>query len=141
MSHNNNLTQDKCWMNNMDKIMNLLKWVFRFFVIIIAFLFILGEIVLPKEIVDDMCCEQFDVPWKMINSDGSTTDIRIPGDYEVGRNEKAIVETVLPEDIEPNLYLCFRSNRQDMEIYVDGQLRQRYSTSHSRPYGHSSVGA
>ena len=125
----------------MDKIMNLLKWVFRFFVIIIAFLFILGEIVLPKEIVDDMCCEQFDVPWKMINSDGSTTDIRILGDYEVGRNEKAIVETVLPEDIEPNLYLCFRSNRQDMEIYVDGQLRQRYSTSHSRPYGRSSAGA
>ena len=126
---------------NMDKKMNFLKWVFRFIIFIVAFLFILGEIVLPSERMDEMCFQQFDVPWKMIREDGSTTDIRIPGIYNADRNEKIIVETVLPEDMEANLYLCFRSNRQDMEIYVNNELRQKYSTSQSRPFGHSSSGA
>ena len=126
----------------MNKMMNFLKWVFRFFVIIIAFLFVLGELVFPKEIKDKEYCEQFDVSWKMIRSDGSViNDIHIPGDYVAERNEIVTVETVLPEDIQENLYLCFRSNRQDIEIYVDGKLRQSYSTLQSKPYGHSSAGA
>lgn len=125
----------------MEKTFNLLKWIFLILVVIIFSLFILGEIVLPKEMQDDSHCEQFDVPWKMLNSDGSTTEIRIPGKYEVPRNDKMIVETVLPKDIKENMYLCFRSNRQDMEIYVDGELRERYSTENSRVFGHSSPGA
>ena len=54
------------WVNNMDKKMDLLKWGFRFIVFIVASIFILGEFVLPKEIMDDTHCELFDVPWKMI---------------------------------------------------------------------------
>ena len=126
---------------NMDKKMDFLKWVFRIIVFIVAFLFLLGEFVLPKETMSDAHCEPFDAPWKMIREDGSTTDIRIPGNYEANRNEKVFAETVLPEDIEENLYLCFRSNRKDMEIYVDNELRQEYSTAQSRFFGHSSPGA
>ena len=96
--------------------MDLLKWIFRFMVLAAAAFFVLCELILPEEMADETCCKPFDVPWKMIREDGSTSDITIPGDYEVGRNEKVIVETVLPENIEENLYLCFRSNRQNMEI-------------------------
>ena len=32
------------------------------------------------------------------------------------------IETVLPADIKENLYLCFRSNRQDMEIYYGDKM-------------------
>lgn len=100
-----------------------------------------GEFVLPKEIMDDTHCELFDVPWKMICQDGTVKDIKIPGIYPADRNEIVTVETVLPEDIKENFYLCFRSNRQDMELYVDNELRQSYSTYKSRPFGHSSPGA
>lgn len=123
----------------MDKKIDILKWVFRGLVLIVAILFLLGELLLPEQNADETHCEQFDVPWKMIREDGSTSDIRIPGNYDVNRNEKIIVETVLPEDIEENLYLCFRSNRQEMAIYVDGELRRQYSTLNSKPYGHSST--
>lgn len=125
----------------MNKTFNILKGLFCFLLVLVFSLFVLGQIFLPKDMSDDSQCEQFDVPWKMINSDGSTTDIRIPGKYELARNEKMIVETVLPKDIKENLYLCFRSNRQDVEIYVDGELRERYSTETSRVFGQSSPGA
>ncbi|MGN1170390.1 MAG: hypothetical protein ACI4SZ_01930, partial [Lachnospiraceae bacterium] len=123
----------------MNKAMDSLKSVFRFMVVVVAVLFVIGELFLPRELTDETCCEPFDVPWKMIREDGSVSDITIPGDYEIERDEKVIVETVLPEDIEPNLYLCFRSNRQDMEIYVGDELRRRYSTDQARLYGNSST--
>lgn len=37
----------------MDKTFNYLKWIFLMFVVIIFSLFILGEFVLPKEMIDD----------------------------------------------------------------------------------------
>ena len=123
----------------MNKAMDSLKSVFRFMVLMIAVLFVVGELILPRELTDEICCEPFDVPWKMTREDGSVSEITIPGDYEIGRDEKVIVETILPEDIEPNLYLCFRSNRQDMEIYVGDELRRQYSTDQARLYGNSST--
>lgn len=94
----------------------------------VALFFILGEFILPKEIKSDTHFELFEVPWKMICQDGTTMDIKIPGICPADRNEIVTVETVLPEDIKENLFLCFRSNRQDMELYVDNELRQSYST-------------
>lgn len=123
----------------MNKAMDSLKSVFRFMVLMIAVLFVVGELILPRELTEETCCEPFDVPWKMTREDGSVSEITIPGDYEIKRDEKIIVETILPEDIEPNLYLCFRSNRQDMEIYVGDELRRRYSTDQARLYGNSST--
>lgn len=125
----------------MNKKMDLLKWVFHIIVFFVAFIFILGEFILPKEIKNDTHFELFEAPWKMIRQDGTTMDIRIPGIYPAERNEIVTVETVLPEDIKENLFLCFRSNRQDMELYVDNELRQSYSTEKSRLFGHSSPGA
>lgn len=123
----------------MNKAMDSLKAVFRLMIVVVAALFVVGELILPRELTEETYCEPFDVSWKMIREDGSVSDITIPGDYEIERDEKVIVETVLPEDIEPNLYLCFRSNRQDMEIYVGDELRRRYSTDQDRLYGNSST--
>ena len=66
-------------------------------------MFLLGELILPKETISDTRCEAFDVPWKMIRRDGTTTEITIPGVYPADRNEIVTVETVLPEDIKENL--------------------------------------
>ena len=50
-----------------------------------------------------------------------------------------VVETVLPMDIESGRYLCFRSAKQDMKFYVDGQIRKEYSTKESRLFGRLSA--
>lgn len=125
----------------MNKTFDCLKKIFLILIVSIFSLFILAEIVLPEELQDDSYCVKFDIPWKMVHSNGVISDIRIPGKYKVARNEKLIVEAVLPSDMKENLYLCFRSNRHDMEIYVDGRLRTEYSTKKSRIFGHSSPGA
>lgn len=121
--------------------MNALKLVFRVLIVIVIALFVIGELVLPNEKMDEPYGELFEVPWLMTREDGSKSVVNIPGNYDLPRNEKVFVETVLPEDIEENWYLCFFSNRQDMEIYVDDELRQEYSTKDSRPYGRSSSAA
>lgn len=121
--------------------MNVLKLVFRFLIVIVIVLFVIGELVLPNEKMDESYGELFEVPWLMTREDGSKSELHIPGNYDLPRNEKVFVETVLPENIEENFYLCFFSNRQDMEIYVDEELRQEYSTKDSRPYGRSSSAA
>lgn len=125
----------------MNKQMNVLKLVFRFLIVIVIALFVIGELVLPNEKMDESYGELFEVPWLMTREDGSKSVVNIPGNYDLSRNEKVFVETVLPKDIEENFYLCFFSNRQDMEIYVDDELRQEYSTKDTRPYGRSSSAA
>ena len=39
-----------------------------------------------------------------------------------------VVETILPFNV-AGKSLCFRSSRQDVEIYVDGRLREEYSAA------------
>ena len=60
-------------------------------VLMIVVLFVMGELILPRELTEETCCEPFDVPWKMTREDGSVSEITIPGDYEIKRDEKIIV--------------------------------------------------
>lgn len=72
---------------------------------------------------------------------GGRISQKIPGHCDAKKNETIIVETKLPLDISEDMYLCFRSAKQDMEIYVDGQLRQNYSTEDTRLFGKVSAAA
>lgn len=118
-----------------------IKWTFRLLIFVVVIYFLIEEIVLPRETVDDLRCTEFQASWTMIREDGSFCKVEIPGHFDVKRNERLTFATILPEDIEENLYFCVMGNRQDIEIYVDGDLRQSYSTKNSRPYGKSSVSA
>lgn len=117
------------------------KVAFRLLILITGIYFILGEMILPRETFDDLRCEEFDVPWTLIREDGSFGKATLPGQFDVKRNERLEFVTILPENIEANLYLCILGNRQDIEIYVEDELRESYSTKDTRPYGKSSVSA
>ena len=71
--------------------------------------------------------------------DGTREPVYMPGKCEAKRNEAVVVETKLPETIEPGRYLCFRSAKQDMKFYIDGEFRQEYSTKESRIFGRMSA--
>ena len=51
-----------------------------------------------------------------------------------------VVETILPFNV-AGKSLCFRSSRQDVEIYVDGRLREEYSKEDTRLFGKTSAAA
>ena len=104
--------------------------------ILILSYFVLGELFLVHDIsAGDYRCEEFSGTWNWLKEDGTKTPIDIPGKYDVERNEKVTVETILPTDIPHNSCLCFRSAKQEMNIYVDGILRKQYTTKDTRLFG------
>lgn len=104
--------------------------------VLILSYFILGELFLESDIsAGEYRCEEFSGQWNWVKEDGTKTPIVIPGKYEIGRDEKVTVETTLPTEIPYNSYLCFRSAKQEMNIYVDGILRKEYSTKDTRLFG------
>ena len=71
-------------------------------------------------------------------SDGSTEQIEIPGTYDVAAGETMVVTTQLPKDyVAPAI--AIRSSLQDVQFYVNGELRAEYDTSDSRLAGKNSV--
>lgn len=115
--------------------MNIIKWMFGFMVVSVFLYFLLGEILLPKEQLGDFSCQEFEAEWQRINKDGTREPIQIPGSYEAERGETVVVETILPQQMEGNTYLCFRAAKQDLRIYIDGELREEYSSKNSRLFG------
>lgn len=119
-----------------NKLMSILKGVFLSFVGIIGLYLILGQIFLSHEKnIGQKGFNTFSDGWVWVKEDGSRVDIDIPGKCPIERNELIVVENVLPKDVEDNQYLCIRSSKQEMKVYVDGELRQKYSTEDTRLFG------
>lgn len=112
------------------------------FVLMIGVLlyFVLAETFLPPEnAVSIDYCEIMEAEWERILPDGRRESVEVPGKCDAYRNEAVIIETVLPDEIDDGYSVCLRSSQQDIEIYVDGMLRQRYTTKDSRPFGRNSM--
>ena len=124
------------------KALKITKWAFSVFIIVVFSYLIIGQVWLPKDSFrGEYQCEEFVSQWYRVYENGSRSDISLPGTCDAKRNELVKVETTLPETIGHNKYLCFRSSRQDLNIYVDGELRLQYSTKDTRLFGRSSATA
>lgn len=67
----------------------------------------------------------FNTGWQLEHS-GTVMDIELPSDIIVGKNETAIIKNTLPDYIADGMNMMYRSNMQDVEIYIDGSLREKY---------------
>lgn len=104
--------------------------------------YLAGEFILPSDNPEiSHSCEDFLAEWTWIKPDGTQIPVTLPGKCDAKINEVVTVETTLPEDLKDSTYLCFLSLRQDMELYVDGTLRQQYSTKDTRLFGLTSSAA
>ena len=109
------------------------------FLAMIAFLCI-GQVVMPDE--RDMMvteCEEFNAKWQQILEDGKRVDIEFPGKIEADWGELVTIVTTLPDDLYNGESICFRPIWQDVDIYIDGELRESYTTAHTRPFGKNSA--
>lgn len=114
----------------------ILQRIFLVYIILVFGYLAFGEFFLPE---DDLGADhevvEYAGSWERIMPDGTRVPQEIPGSCEVEKGTKIVVETVLPDDINEDTYLCFRSGKQDMEFYVDGKLRQTYNTDSTRIIG------
>lgn len=126
----------------MNKIIHSFEIVFWILVAGILLTFFIGEIRIPG--VDsglNYQCQLLPVEWKRVWEDGTRTEVKVPGSYPVLKGERVTIEAILPEDLKEMPWLCFRSSQQDMEIYIDGNLRQVYTTEGTRLFGKNSMSA
>ena len=124
------------------KVQKIIMLLFAIMVIGVAVYFVCGEIFLPADQLeqgDD--CTEYKGQWERVAETGEREPIKVPGKYKTAKNEIVVVETKLPEIIEQNRYLCFQSAKQEMKFYVDGVLRQEYSTKETRKFGRVSAAA
>ena len=102
--------------------------------------FIFGESWLPSDQPKiKNSCKTYSGKWQRVRQDGTYEAVKIPGECAAERNEVVTLQTVLPQEIEAGQYMCFRSAKQDMRFYVDGKLRQQYSTKESHIFGKMSA--
>jgi len=100
--------------------------------------FIIGQILLPGEKDSSyQRCEIFDTQWEQVFADGSRESVEIPGKCKASPGVPFVIETTLGE-IEPGSALSFYSLKQDMKVYIGGELRTSYSTKDTRLFGNCS---
>lgn len=118
----------------------VVKWLFLIMFLGVCAYFAWGERFLPADSpASEYWCEEFAAEWERVEPDGTKTPVSLPCKFKASRNELITIETTLPEVLHNNTYLCFRSSKQEMLIYVDGIIRQQYSTKETRLFGNTSA--
>ena len=101
---------------------------------------ILGQMYLPAENqIKTFGYKDYSEGWEWVREDGTRQPANLPGKNAVERSQTMVIENTLPEYLEDNIYMCFRSSKQEMKIYIDDELRQEYSTKDTRPFGRVSA--
>lgn len=119
-----------------SKAISIVKKIFLFFVFLVCLYFVLGQVLLSHEREEEENnYRTFSDGWIWVKEDGTETEIEIPGKCGAKRNEFIVIKNVLPDDVEDNVYLCIRSSKQEMKVYVDDVLRQEYTTEDTRWFG------
>lgn len=99
----------------------------------------MGQLLVDENLDENSECQVLVSGWNRILEDGTGVPIALPSNCKAERNEEVIIETILPQKIDYNICICQRSSQQDMEIYIDGKLRHRYTTDGKRLFGKNSM--
>jgi len=101
-----------------------------------------GELTMPDErTYADYTVEDYCDGWVRIHDDGTREEISLPGHFETEDSHTFVIEKKIESLPTVDIYLSFDSTKQDIEAYVDGQLRYSYSTNSTRLFGSNSPGA
>lgn len=102
--------------------------------------FVISQAVLPTERNPrDYYVTDFNEGWTHVSNSGEPVPFEIPGTCDVEPGTPAVFKKTLPAEIDSNMWLCFRTSKQEMYIYIDGQLRESFSTEKTRPFGVASA--
>ncbi len=106
----------------------------------ILIFFAWGEFNYPRETDErNTDCREYADGWYTQTEDGAKLNIEVPGNYKADDNNTFIAKNVLPAEVDDDDWLCFRTAKQDVEIYVGDELRKVYTTDGKRPFGTFSV--
>ncbi len=115
---------------------SILNIVFTVFVAVVVLYAVLGQILCPRQTVHEKIePEAFNVQWNRVLADGTKVPVELPCRVEAASEEQIVIETLLPDNIRDSTWISLNSLHQEVEIYIDGQLRQKFSTMDTMPFG------
>ncbi|MCQ2520991.1 MAG: response regulator [Lachnospiraceae bacterium] len=114
-------------------------------IFVIAF-FVVKEITLPEEReYGDTTYQSYENSWKLVNFDETGEAVELPCQIEADARRqllsgdyKYVLETQLEIAKDEDTWMSFSSQKQDIYVYVDDELRLEHNTDNSRPFGKSS---
>ena len=77
--------------------------------------------------------------WKLIDKDGRTKEIKLPTEYNAKDMNEVVIFRKMPKQINSGNYLLIRGFRQDFCVWIDGQVRKKYSDLSKRKLGRTSA--
>lgn len=120
--------------------LKLARVMFGVATILVFLYFIVGEIVAPSEQGKTQIDSRvFEAQWEQLLESGERIPVEVPGKLDAEYGEVVTLVTELPKQIRAEETICFRLIWQDAEIYVDGVLREHYTTKDTRPFGTNSA--
>ncbi len=69
----------------------------------------------------------FDEGWTL-ELGGVTSEVTLPASTGAGDGDTVIIRNTLPDDLEGNNTILFRTRMEDLYIYIGGELRESYSS-------------
>lgn len=122
---------------------NILWFIFYCLVGGVFIFFVFGCLKAPSERQEEVFkYGVFDIDWYQVMDDGSKVPIDVPGKCSAKKNELVTITSKVPNKLELGeitTWLCFRTTKQDMAVYIDGKLRKEYNTKDTRLWGKTSV--
>lgn len=79
--------------------------------------------------------KKFNTGWTM-TCKGSSREIDLPMYVDAEPGEEIIISNRLPANLSDGMSLMFRSSMQDVTVYVDGRLREEYSSKAAKGMGY-----
>lgn len=114
--------------------------VFRIMAVLLLLIFIALQAILPEEHHGSSeKCKTLDIRWQRILEDGSRVPIEIKDIQTIKGKDNIIIEGVLPKDIDNHTWICMRTSKYDLNVYVNGDLREHYSAHSDKNSKGSSV--
>lgn len=122
--------------------MRVVKTIFLAILIMVLGYFVIGEITLPKDSPNPVFyLENFDEGWSVETENGKVQhNITVPGKYGEKRGELVVFTNQMPLYISEQITcMVYQSDRQDVKVWIDDELRQEYSTRNTRLFGKNSA--
>lgn len=128
-------------MNKWEKLLGRCIWyIFLLCATGVLVYFIWGEIHYPRETDErDQNWRKYNLGWSRIYADGTKKDVDVPGKYATDEDGIIEIAAQLPDAVDDDDWICFKTSKQDVEISVGNEVRKRYSTKDTRPFGNFSV--
>lgn len=99
--------------------------------------FVIGQKTFPKNNqIFDTDFKILDTGWT-VNETGE--EISLPANVSVKRNQNISISNTIPDNVRSGDYICIRSSKQEINVYIDGEFRQSYTTKEGPYYGKTSA--